>query len=107
MLVVGEVSSSTYLPIGIGVIIGAVGSLVFIMRTRALSDEQDSRPATSIRRRLALRSVLIIYAIIAWICLAVAVTVGEMALIVLCGVIVLIASIGLMRIWRDPRATTK
>lgn len=90
---------NTYLPIAIGAVLGATGSLLFILRTDAFSQEEQGGHVSASRRGLALRSVLIIYATIAWICLVVAIAIGDMAFIVACGVIALIASIGLVRVW--------
>ena len=97
--------SATYLPIAVGAILGAAGSIWFIVRSHAFSAEKQGGQASADSRRcIALRSVVSIYAAIAWICLVIAVATGNMAFIVLCGAIVLIASIGLVRVWlRAPR----
>jgi len=100
----GEKLSPVYLPIVVGAIVGAAGSIWFILRSHALSEgERGGHASADSRRRLALRSVLIIYAAIAWVCLIIAIAIGDMPFIVLCGATALIASIGLGRVWsRTP-----
>lgn len=92
--------SATYLPIAVGAILGAAGSVWFILRSHAFSAEKQGGQASADgRRRIALRSVVSIYAAIAWICLVIAIATGNTAFIVLCGAIALIASLGLVRVW--------
>jgi hypothetical protein len=88
---------STDLPIAVGAIIGAVGSLTFIMRTHAIDEEEQAGHAQA--RRSAVRLVLVIYAMIAWLCLVVAVVLGGVALIATMGILALLASAGLVRLW--------
>lgn len=90
-------AASTYLPIMVGAVLGAVGSVLFIVRSRAFPKEERSQGAFS--RQSAVRRVLIIYATVAWICLAAAVFIGNIWFIILTGIIVVIASVGLLGFW--------
>lgn len=89
--------ASTYFPIVVGAVVGAVGSVLFVMRSRAFPKEEPSQGALS--RQSAVRRVLVIYATVAWVCFAAAVFIGNMSFIILTGVIVAIASVGLLGFW--------
>lgn len=89
--------ASAYFPIILGAVLGAVGTVLFIMRSRAFPKEDRSQGAFS--RQSAVRRVLVIYATVAWICLAAAVFIGNIWFIILTGVIVVIASVGLLGFW--------
>lgn len=93
-------SADTYVPIIVGLLIGAVGAAVVVLRSPAyLRCERRGEGSADQLRRQAVRSVLVSYAVITWFCLAVAVVVGEAAFIVITGAVALIASIGLRRYW--------
>jgi hypothetical protein len=83
-----------------GGFIGAIGSLVFIMRSSAFDKEQHVGDAQT--RQSAIRRTLVIFAIIAWFCLGAAVALGDVAFIVTTGIMALLASAGLMRLWSRP-----
>jgi hypothetical protein len=90
--------ASTYIPVAAGLILGGGGSVWFIARSRALSGAEQAP-----RRRFALRSVLMIYAVITCLCLIISIAIGEVALILTSGIMVLIATAGLLRLWiGDP-----
>lgn len=89
--------TGTYLPIVVGAVFGAVGSLLFIMRSREFSKGEFVEGMLS--RQSAVRRVLVIYAVIAWICLMVAVAIGDISFIVLTGIITALASTGLVGFW--------
>lgn len=94
--------TSTFLPILVGLVLGAVGSAAFILRAKTFSDENESSPKERDRQReVALRSVVVAYTVIALICLIVSLVVGDAAFIVVCGVLVLIAVMGLVRVWSE------
>lgn len=89
--------ASTYLPIFVGAFLGAIGSLVFILQSRAFPNEKAAQGPQS--RQAAVRRVLVIYAAIAWACLLAAVLIGDVTFIVLTGVITVLASAGLALRW--------
>ena len=89
--------TGTYLPIVAGAVLGAVGSLLFVMRSRAFPKGEYAQGVLS--RQSAVRRVLIIYASIAWICLVVAVAIGDTSFMILTGIIALVASAGLVGLW--------
>lgn len=89
--------ASIYLPMFIGAVVGAVGSLVFIMRFRAFPKEEADQGSQS--QQPAVRRVLVIYAAISWVCLLVAVLIGSATSIVLTGIITVLASVGLALRW--------
>lgn len=95
--VAGNTLTSTDLPLAVGAVIGAVGSLVFIMRSHAFDEEEREGHAQA--RQSAVRRVLVIYATAAWICFATAVVLGDVAFIVTTGVLALLAGVGLARLW--------
>lgn len=95
--VVGSSLTGADLPLAAGAIIGAVGSLAFIMRSHAFDEKEQAGHAKA--RQSAVRRVLVIYAIIAWFCLAAAVALGDVAFIVTTGIMALLASAGLVRLW--------
>jgi hypothetical protein len=102
MLSVGTLSSGTYLPVAVGAVIAAVGSLVFIMRSPAFSEEEQAMGHAPARQS-AVRRVLVIYAIIAWFCFIGAIAIGDIVFIALTGVVALLASVGLLRLWSIDR----
>jgi hypothetical protein len=89
--------AAIFLPVVVGAVLGAVGSLLFIMRASVFSKEEYAQGALS--RQSAVRRVLVIYATIAWICLAAAVAIGDMSFIILTGIIAVLASVGLVGFW--------
>ena len=94
---------SAFLPAAIGAVVGAIGSLWFILRSDAFSDrgKADNDPPDD-RRKLAVRIVLAGYAVIAWICFVVAVAIGDMSFILPAGITALLATVGLVGLW-SPR----
>lgn len=87
-------------PIAIGAIAGAAGSLLFVMRTSAIDKlEQDGEKGL---RQKAVGRVLMSYAIIAWLCLIAAVAVGDPAFIALTGISAILATGGLLAIRLRP-----
>lgn len=100
---------STTVCIVVGAIIGAGSSLLFVARTRALSAEvtRTSKAVASHRRLLAIRNVLIVYCITAWICFGVVIAIGDILLIGICGFIAAIACVGLLLVWRKIRGQPK
>jgi hypothetical protein len=103
-LITGDAFTSTYLPVAVGAVVAAVGSVLFIIRSHAFREvgQGDQTMATN-QRRLAVRMVLVLYGIIAGICFVVAIVIGELAFIVLTGLILLLAIAGLGRSWSLPR----
>jgi hypothetical protein len=95
--VIGSTLTDTYLPIAVGTVLGAAVSLVFIVRSSAFSEKQPGRASASTQRQRRVRIILGVYVVFAFICLAIAVVIGDVAFIVLGGVIALLASIGLVR----------
>jgi peptidoglycan biosynthesis protein MviN/MurJ (putative lipid II flippase) len=93
--------TNTLIPVVVGLILGALGSVLFIMRSRAFTDED--RGGYSASRQSAVRRVLIIYAYIAAVCLVAAVAIGDFAFILLTGAMALIALAGLARLWSPSR----
>jgi nitrate reductase NapE component len=88
--------TDTVLPIAAGAIIGAVGCIVFIIRATSDADDRDEQELpTRAERRRALKPVLFLYVGVTWICLVAAVAIGELAFVVLSGIMALIATIGL------------
>lgn len=101
MLVIADVFMNTYLPVVLGALLGALGSFVFVSRAKALSTKTGDRPSASLaeRRKLALRIIVCVYALIAFVCMVVAIAVGDLAFIALSGAILLIACGGLLIVW--------
>ncbi len=89
--------AATYLPIFVGAVLGAIGSLVFIVQSRAFPNEEVAEGPQS--RQAAVRRVLVIYASIAWVCLVAAVVIGDVTFIVMTGVITVLASAGVVVRW--------
>jgi len=93
-------AAGTYVPVAVGAILGAIGSLAFIVRSTTSEDRQRWRHPDARRERLfAVRSVMTLFAVIAWACLILSITVGEAAFIVLTGATALIATAGLIYVW--------
>lgn len=92
-------AAATVVPIAVGVIIAAVGSLAFIMHSDAFGEKS---PAVYVQRRSAVRLILIIYAIIACLCLIAAIAIGDVAFVITTSVLVLLAAIGLALSWLRP-----
>lgn len=87
--------AGTYVPILVGALLGVVISLAYIKRTKALSDmDSPSREAPTASRQQAVRSVLGIYVLIAWACLAVSLALGDFGFILTSGVIAIVATVG-------------
>jgi hypothetical protein len=92
--------ASTYLPFVVGLVLGAIGCLVFIMRSQALSDDDRSdHAAFGGRRQLAMRLALSVDVVIAFIFLVVAVVLGDIGFIVTAGILMVCASAGLAVLW--------
>lgn len=89
--------ASIYFPIFIGAVLGAVGSLAFIMHSRAFPKEEATQGPRS--RQSAVRRVLVIYAAISWACLVAALLIGNVIFVVLTGIITVLASVGLVVRW--------
>jgi hypothetical protein len=90
-----------YLLAAAGAIAGAVGSVVFIMRSPALTDEEeqgDAEPWRN-RRQLAVRVVLSMYMVMTGIALVVSVALLDTELILTSGALVVLATIGLISLW--------
>jgi hypothetical protein len=106
MLAGASVDADTYVPILIGAAIGAIGSLVFILRRSVPVPEQEQRNSKSFaaQRRIAVKSVTTIYALIAWGCLAAALALGDVGFIVTTGAIAVVATLGLFIGWRYQAA---
>lgn len=96
----GNTLTSTYLLFAAGVLLGAVGSLVFILRSRALLEEEPGDDAHPDRlRQLAVRLTLVTYAVLAFILLVIAVVLGDIASIITGGILVVFASAGIVFLW--------
>jgi hypothetical protein len=81
-------------------VIGAVGSLVFIMRSPALSDEVDGNDRSGAnRRRLAIRLTLLAFMILACTSLVVALALGGLGITVTAGSLVLVTGVALVFLW--------
>jgi hypothetical protein len=88
----------------LGALFGAVGSLTFILRS--LSDSKGRDPeAPSTQRRMALKSVTGVYALIAWGCLVVALALGDSGFIVTTALTAFIATLALLLVWRHQGAS--
>jgi archaellum biogenesis protein FlaJ (TadC family) len=100
VLVTGGTIADTGIPLVIGGFVGAIGSLIFILRTHAF--DQGEKASEKQDRQSAVRRALVIFAIIAWFCLVAALALGDVAFIVTTGIMAIIASAGLVRLWSDP-----
>jgi uncharacterized membrane protein len=101
-----SVVANTALPVAVGAIMGALLSVAFILRVTPSSiQRQEQDDSARAERRRALRPVLFLYVAVTWICLVAALAIGELAFIVLSGIMALIASIGLayVRPFRSAR----
>jgi hypothetical protein len=94
-----SVFTSTVLPAAIGAVLAAAGCLIALLRTNAFSQMQASRVTVEHRRRLSIRIVVGLYAAIAYICLIVAIAIGDPAFMVLTAIIALLASAMVLRLW--------
>lgn len=93
-------AAGTYIPVAVGVILGAVGSVVFILRATSRDERLRWRQADARRERLlAIRSVMVVFAVIAWSCLILAIVIGEAAFTALTGATALISGAGLIYVW--------
>lgn len=92
----GGIYLSTYLPLIIGGVIGAVGSFVFVVRSHALSEEVQGKLET---RKLAIKCALAVYVVIACIYLVTSLIVGDAGFIVTSLGLVVAASIGMVVLW--------
>lgn len=93
-------AAGTYVPVAVGAILGAVGSLVFIVRATGREDRFRWSRTDARRERLhAVRSVMSMFAVIAWSCLILAIIIGEAAFTALTGATALIAGAGLIYVW--------
>ena len=91
---------NTILPIAVGLILGAAGSVLFVLRSQAFAElERSGRAPFGGRRQLTRWVVLGSFAVIAWICLLAAVSIGDVGFIVPSGMIALFASVGLVHLW--------
>ncbi|HEX4670236.1 MAG TPA: hypothetical protein VH275_09730 [Solirubrobacterales bacterium] len=105
MFLVANSVSSVTIPLVIGGFLGAIGSLIFILRARAF-DKVEARGQTYARLS-AVRRVLIIYAVIALLCFVVAIALGDIAFIVLTAIMAALACVGLVRFYgRRPSGST-
>jgi cobalamin synthase len=86
----------TYLPLTAGAVIGAAGSLIFIVRSPALAREGR-------RRKLAVRLVLITYVAIACLVLVIAIALGNLEFIAISGALAILAIAGLVFTWVGER----
>jgi len=89
--------TGTYLPVLVGVVIGAVGVLMFVGRSRALKKAEETGQAT---RAGALRSVLGSFVVVALLFLAGAVVSGNGEFLTATMLITLTAVGGLVFGWR-------
>jgi hypothetical protein len=94
--------SGTYLPVAVGALIAAVGSLTFVGR----SMRRQKSNLTAGQQRGAMKSVVAVYAIIAWVCLFAALALGDRGFVVTTGLIALIATLGLFVVWRGKSPTS-
>lgn len=101
--------NSTYVSIAIGGVVGAVGTVAYLLRTKAFSDdppkgspgnEPRGQSGSIDRRRLSLRIVVSVYCVIAYGCFVAAIAIGDSAFIILTGVIAFLASASLWRLWK-------
>jgi 1,4-dihydroxy-2-naphthoate octaprenyltransferase len=93
------VETSDGLAIAIGALIAGMGSILFVMRTRALDEgEQDTRTRATGMRRVALRNVLFAYTVVAWICVVVTVIIGDGDFILLSALFAVLVSASLFRV---------
>lgn len=93
-------AAGTYVPVAVGAILGAVGCLVFIVRATSREDRlRWSRTDARRERLLAVRSVMVVFAVIAWSCLILAIIIGEAAFTALTGATALISAAGLIYVW--------
>lgn len=97
-MIFGAVNSDGF-AIVIGVLIATMGSILFIARTRALDEgETYTRGRLIGIRRVALRNVLVAYTVVAWVCLAVTVIIGNGEFILLSVLFALLMSASLLRV---------
>lgn len=97
MLLLADSSINVAIPVVIGAFLGAVGSLIFLMRARGFVKVEAEGQVHA--RRAAVRRVSTVYAVIAWLCFGVAIALGDTAVIVLTGSMVVLACVGLVRIF--------
>jgi hypothetical protein len=92
---------ATYLLFAGGAIVGAVGSVAFILRSSELTQEENRRDAASrpSRRQLAVRIVLSVYLGMTSIALAVALALEDVALIATSGLLVFLVGGALIFLW--------
>lgn len=97
VFVFADSAGSVIIPVVIGVFLGGVGSVIFLMRARGF--EKVEAEGQTHARRAAVRRVLIIYAVIGWLCFGVAIAIGDIAFIILTGIMAALACIGLVRVY--------
>lgn len=99
-LPIGSAVTGTYLPALIGGVLGAIGSVAFLLHTKAFSNEQATNRGSIVdRRRLSIRIVVSLYLVIAFGGLIVAISIGDPTFIVLTAIIAFIAAGALARLW--------
>lgn len=99
MPVIGD-ATGTVVPFTVGAICAGIGSVLFIVRSDALADNGDGEQLK--RRRIAIRMVLIIYAVLASLCLVAAVAIGDLVFVVTSAIITALAVGGLVLLLLRP-----
>lgn len=99
MVMASSTFTGTVLPAAIGALLGAAGCLIALLRTNAFSQMQGDRVTLEQRRRLSIRIVVGLYATIAYVCLIVAMAIGDEAFMILTAAIAVLASATVWRLW--------
>jgi hypothetical protein len=89
------------IPIAVGAVVGAAGSLIFVMRTSAI-DKLEQAGNKNLRKKAVAR-VLMSYTAIAWLCLIAAVAIGDVAFIALTGTSAVLTTGGVLVLRRWPQ----
>lgn len=90
----------SYLIFAGGAVIGAVGSLIFISRSRSIIDEdQTDSVAQGRTRRLAMLVTLGVYAFLAFVCTVIALALGNQTIMIIAAALFLCAVAGLTAVW--------
>lgn len=87
------------LSLAVGIVLGAVGCLTFLMRSSALSSDKDGSTATPNRRKQAVRSTLVVYEILACGLLTGALVAGDRGFLLMAVVVMLLATFALLMLW--------
>ena len=97
VLIFADSVAGVAFPVAIGAFLGALGSVIFLMRARGF--EKVEAEGLTHARLAAVRRVVVIYTAIAWLCFFVAVALDDAAFIILTGVMAVLACVGVVRVY--------